>query len=359
MAHRDYYNVLGVGRRSSQDEIKRAYRALAMRFHPDRNSEPEAEQRFKDVTEAYTVLSDPEQRSRYDRLGPLYTPDGRPPKPEDVNEVIGSFFGGMFRRKTQDRGTDLRYTVSLTLEEVATGLDRPIVVPRRVHCHHCGGDGAEPEGGRAICEPCGGTGRSSGARLFRTSCYHCDGQGFTVVKPCNTCDGDGRISIEDSLVVKVPKGVATGQKLKLSGKGDAPTGSGEAGDLFVIVNVAEHTLFRRRGDDLLVELPLTFSEVATGADVVVPTIEGQTTIRIAPGTPSGKIFRLAGRGMPKVGRSGRGDLHLQVMLEVPTELSNSEREALAGWARALSASRHPLRAAFDEVVRIRSSVEAS
>lgn len=358
MAHRDYYNVLGVGRRATQDEIKRAYRGLAMRYHPDRNPNPDAEQRFKDIAEAYGVLSDPEQRARYDRLGPLFTPDGRPPRPEEVNEVLGSLFGGLFRRRSDARGEDLRYTISLTLEEVAGGLDKHIVVPRRIHCNTCGGDGAHPDGGKVTCNVCSGSGRATGSRLFRTSCYHCDGAGFTVEKACERCSGEGRVAIEDTLVVKVPRGVATGQKLKLAGKGDASPGSGEAGDLFVIVNVAEHALFRRRGDDLLVELPLTFAEVAVGADVGVPTLEGSTTIRIPPGTQPGKIFRLAGRGMPRVGRSGRGDLHLQVQLEVPAELSASERKALASWAGSLG-ERHPLRAAFEAAVAARNPQEVS
>lgn len=357
MAHRDYYNVLGVGRRATQDEIKKAYRGLAMRFHPDRNPSPDAEQRFKDIAEAYAVLSNPEERARYDRLGPLYTHDGRPPRPEDVNEVLGTLFGGFFRRRNEERGDDLRYTIALTLEDVARGLDRTIVVPRRVRCATCSGDGAHPDGGKQSCEICSGSGRATGRRLFRTRCYHCDGAGYTVTRSCERCDGEGRVGVEDSLVVKVPKGVATGQKLKLAGKGDDSPGSGEAGDLFVIVNVAEHALFRRRGNDLLVELPLTFAEAAIGADVDVPTLEGLTTIRIPAGTQPGKIFRLSGRGMPRVGRGGPGDLHIQVQIEIPTALSEPERAALAQWSRDLG-ERHPLRAAFAEAVDARTPKEA-
>lgn len=354
MSHRDFYNVLGVARNASQDDIKRSYRNLAMKWHPDRNDGDEATvQRFKDVTEAYRVLSDPDRRARYDRLGPLYTENGRPPRPEDLNEVVTGMFGGLFRRRGAETGEDLRYTVSVTLEEVASGVEREIVVPRRVRCRTCGGDGADPDGGREPCSPCGGTGRSTGPRLFRSDCYHCEGRGFTVKKKCATCDGDGRHPIEDALRVKIPAGVATGTKLKLKGKGDAPRGSGTEGDLYVIVSVSDHPLFRRRGDDVLVEVPVAFPEAALGADVTVPTLEGTTVIRVPAGTFSGKIFRLAGRGLPHVGRSGRGDLHLQVFLEVPEGLSPEQREALEAWARTVPTTHTPRRQAFDQALRER------
>lgn len=354
MSSRDYYNVLGVARSASQDDIKKAYRGLARRWHPDRNpGNEEVVQRFKDITEAYDTLADPDRRARYDRLGPLYTPDGRPPRPEELNEVVGTMFGNLFRRRRDEKGDDLRYTISIGLEEVAVGSEKEIVVPRRMRCRTCGGDGADPDGGRETCTVCGGSGRATGPRLFRTECYHCDGRGFKVVKPCPTCEGDGRHTVEDALKVKIPAGVATGQKLKLKSKGDAPRGSGPEGDLYVVVSVAEHPLFRRRGDDVLVDVPLTFPEVALGADVTVPTLEGTTAIRIPAGTAPGKIFRLGGRGLPRVGRSGRGDLHLQVTLEVPEQLGAEQREALAGWATSLGRGEHPKRQAFDQAVKER------
>ncbi len=354
MSNRDYYNVLGVPRNAQQDEIKKSYRSLAMRWHPDRNpDDPEAEQHFKDITEAYRVIGDPDQRARYDRLGPLYNPDGRPPRPEELNAVVGAMFGNLFGRgrKKNQAGEDLRYTISLSLEEVASGIDKEIIVPRKVRCKLCGGDGADPDGGREVCSVCDGSGRSSGPRLFRTSCYHCEGNGFTIAKSCNRCSGEGRQSIEDTLTVKVPAGVATGQKLKLKSKGNSPSGSGAEGDLFVVVNVAEHGLFRRRGDDVLVELPLTYAELTLGADVEVPTLEGATTIRIPAGTSPAKIFRLAARGLPRVGRKGRGDLHLQVALEIPVNLSESEQGILRDWLQILPENCHPQRSAFDAAVK--------
>lgn len=355
MATRDYYNILGVERGASLDDIKRAYRVLARKWHPDRNQgDAAAEARFKDITEAYRTLSDPEKRSRYDRLGPLYTEDGRPPRPEDLNAVVGTMWNNLFRRRPNRRGEDLRYTVSVTLEEVASGAEKEIVVPRFVACRTCGGDGADPDGGKQTCTVCKGSGRASGPRLLRTDCYHCSGRGFTVARACPTCGGDGRNGLEDVLRVKVPAGVATGQKLKVASKGNAPRGSGEAGDLFVIVSVADHPLFRRRGDDVMLELPLTFPELALGADVTVPTLEGTTTIRIPPQSPPGKVLRLAGRGLPHVGQGpGRGDLHLQLALEVPSDLEESQRQQLVAWASTLPRGTHPRRAQFDQWVEER------
>ncbi len=354
MATRDYYNILGIERSASADDVKRAYRSLARRWHPDRNPEDaDAGTRFKDITEAYRTLSDPNKRARYDRLGPLYTEDGRPPRPEDINEVVGTVWNNIFRRNRGDRGEDLRYTASLTLEEVANGAEKEIVVPRFVRCSTCGGDGADPDEGKQICEVCGGSGRATGPRLFATSCYHCKGKGHVVVQTCPGCGGDGRRGIEDTIRVKVKPGVSTGQKLKVAGKGNVPRGAGEAGDLYVIVSVADHPLFRRRGDDLLVELPLTFDELVLGADVTVPTLEGTTTIRIPPGSEPGKVLRLGARGLPRLGRESRGDLHIQLTLEVPAGLDEACSEALKTWSRTLPSSAHPRRAQFDELVEDR------
>jgi len=355
VATRDLYNILGITKSASPDDVKKAYRSLARRWHPDKNpGDTQAAARFKDINEAYRTLSDPEKRRRYDRLGPLYTEDGRPPKPEDVNEVVSNVFNNLFGRGKGARGEDLRYTVSLTLEEVATGTEKQITVPRFVPCNQCGGDGADPDGGKVKCDVCGGSGKGSG-RLFRTSCYHCSGQGFRVEKRCPTCGGDGRKGLEDQLMVKVPKGVSTGQKLKVARKGNAARGEGEAGDLFVIVSVAEHDLFRRRGDDLLVDLPLTFDELALGADVAIPTVEGSTSIRIPPGSLPGKVLRLGSRGLPRLGQGTRGDLHVQLTLEVPHGLEAEQRQQLEQWARSLPPTSHPRRAAFDRAVQERSS----
>jgi molecular chaperone DnaJ len=353
LSHRDYYNVLGVERSADADEIKKAYRRLALKWHPDRNAgDPTAELRFKHVSEAYRVLSDADERARYDRLGPLYQPDGQPPSPDDVSAMVSRMWDNLWGRNRNAPGEDLRYTVSVTLEEVATGTAREIVVPRKVRCPTCRGLGA-PREGRQVCPICQGSGRSTGVRLFRTSCYHCSGAGFVVTAPCGTCDGDGRVGSEDAIRVKVPPGVATGTRLKVGGKGHEPAGDGRTGDLIVLVDVKEHALFRRRGDDLLVEVPLALHEAALGADVTVPTIDGTTCVRIPPGTPGGRVLRLTGRGLPRFRGAGNGDLHLELVLEVPTSLTEAERARLAAWAGALSSDRHPQRAAFAAAVEAR------
>ncbi len=354
MATPDYYNMLGISRKATPDDIKKAYRRLALRWHPDRNpGDDTAEQHFKDITAAYACLSDGEERTRYDRLGPLYQPDGRPPRPEELNEVLGTVWGNLWGRRKKARGEDLRYTVSLPLEDVATGCERSIRIPRQVRCKTCGGDGAQPGNGRVTCDVCEGSGRAKGVRLFRSDCYHCEGRGYRIVHRCEPCNGAGIRSIDDAVVVKVPAGVATGQKLKLTGKGNEPGDPGPAGDLFVVINVEEHTLFRRRGEDVLVEMPLTFSEMALGADISVPTLEGVTTIRVPAGTAPGRVFRLSNRGLPAVGRTARGDLHLEAVLTVPSDLTPAQREALAAWADTLSDASHPQRQSFDRHVQER------
>jgi molecular chaperone DnaJ len=354
LANRDYYNVLGVSRKASAEEIKRAYRSLALRWHPDRNTnDPGAESRFKDITEAYETLSVPEHRARYDKLGPLYTFDGRPPRPEDLHEAFGTVLSNIFGRRKKGRGEDLRYTLSLAMEEIITDSAREILVPREVRCDHCAGDGADPDGGKQSCNICGGSGKGSGPRLFRSRCYHCDGRGFMITKTCGTCRGESRVTTRENLRVTIPAGVATGQKLKLAGKGNMARGTGENGDLYVIVNVANHEFFRRRGDDLVADLPLTYSELVLGTEATVPTLEGSTVIKVLPGTSPGKVLRLGGRGLPRLGRSGRGDLHLQIELEIPQNLRSASADALQKWSLELKEENHPRRAAFDEAVRRR------
>lgn len=349
MSRRDYYEVLGVPRDCTQDELKKAFRGLALKFHPDRNpDDPDAELRFREIAEAYGVLSEPEQRMRYDRLGPFFRPDGRPPSPEDVSEMLGAALAGLFKKKKGTaKGDDLRYTLSISLEQVARGTEEDITLVRRCGCPRCDGDGAEPEGGHVDCEACEGSGKSAARRIFRSECPRCEGTGRRIVTPCKKCSGAGVLDRKESLKVRVPPGVATGQKLKLRGKGNQPKRGGKPGDLYVLVAVDEHPVFRRRGADLFAEAPLTFAEAALGAELQVPTLDGTTRIRIPPGTPAGKIFRLAGRGLVS-GRSRKpGDLHIKVDVEVPTELDADQRAALRRLADALPAAAHPRRQAFD------------
>ena len=354
MARRDYYAVLGVQRGTSPEEVKKAFRSLALRYHPDRNpDDPEAEERFRELAEAWQVLGDADERQRYDRLGPLYRPDGRPPTPDDLNAFVTDALAGLFKKKKPDRGADLRYTCTVTMEEVARGVTREIEIMRRTTCGRCKGDSAEPDGGRAPCPRCKATGRAGGRVLFRIDCPHCDGTGQAIVTRCKRCSGAGVQDSKEHLSIKIPPGVATGQKLKIRGKGDEGKGKTVPGDLLVLVSVEDHPLFRRRGADLFCDAPVRFDEAALGTDLEVPTMEGTTRIRIPPATSSGKVFRLAGRGLPAVDSKKRGDLHIKVEIEVPAALEPRQRAALQGLLSELDAAAHPARQAFDAQIQKR------
>jgi molecular chaperone DnaJ len=344
MARKDYYTVLGVGKNATEEELKRAFREAAKKWHPDRNpGNPEAEQRFREVAEAWEVLGDPEQRARYDRLGPLFTPNGRPPSTEDLNDFVRDTLNGLLGRKKGHRnGDDIKFTATIQLEEAASGCERTLKVSRKLVCKSCIGSGDAKEG-RQPCSSCGGSGKSATRRFLRNDCAACDGKGYRSPGRCGVCSGAGIVSMEDSLKVKVPPGVATGQKLKVKGKGDESATGGSSGDLLVILSVEDHPIFRRRGADLLCDAPITYIEAVLGVDLRVPTLDGTTTIRVPPGTPSGRSFRLPGRGMPGLGGSGRGDLHVRVQLEVPANLSAEQRGSLAAFAERLGPDNHPQR----------------
>jgi molecular chaperone DnaJ len=355
VARRDLYAVLGVARSASPEEIKKAYRNLARRFHPDRNADnDEAANRFREIAEAYETLSNPDLRSRYDRLGPLYRPDGRPPSPEEVTDWVTDTIGGMFRKRKPDQGEDLRYTLNIELEDVARGDERDIEVRRQCTCRACGGTGADPKVGQSICPHCDGTGRSGGRRLFKTPCPHCNGTGKITIKKCDECAGIGRLEITETLKVRIPKGVATGQKLKLRAKGNDARTPGETGDLYVIINVIEHPLFQRRGSDLLCSVPITIADAALGSAVDVPTLTGKTAIKVPPGTETGKVLRLAGRGLPTVKGGRSGDLHIELEIETPLVQTDSQKKALNSLADSLGDQAYPKRSAFVETMKERS-----
>ena len=355
MARRDLYAVLGVSRGASPDEIKKAYRNLARRYHPDRNADnDEASARFREIAEAYETLSSPELRSRYDRLGPLYRPDGRPPSPEEVTDWVTDTIGGMFRKRKPDQGEDLRYTLSIALEDVATGDEREIEVKRQCTCRTCAGIGADPTDGLTLCTHCDGSGRSGGRRLFKTQCPHCNGRGQITVRKCGKCAGAGRIESLETLKVRIPKGVATGQKLKLRAKGNDARSPGEAGDLYVIINVYEHSLFQRRGSDLLCTVPIRMPDAALGAAVDVPTLDGKTTIKVPAGAESGKVLRLAGRGLPTMKGGRNGDLHIAIEIETPISSTSAHTKALNALNKALGDEAYPKRSTFITNMKERS-----
>lgn len=360
MARRDYYAVLGVPRDAAADDIKKAFRTLAMRYHPDRNPDDvDAARRFREAVEAYETLSEAEKRMRYDRLGPLYRPDGKPPSPEDLREAVSDALSGLFsKRRPDEPGEDLRYTLTVTLEEVANGGERMVTLERQCQCRRCEGTGADPDGGRQSCDNCDGSGQVSG-RLFRSTCPRCDGMGFVNVKRCSRCAGAGRQDIRETIKIKIPRGVATGQKLRIRARGNEARLSNRPGDLIVLISVEEHELFRRRGTDLFCEAPLTWPEAALGTNLRVPTLEGVTMIRIPPGTPGGKVFRLAGRGLPAMKGGRRGDLHIKVRVEVPSRLSAAQRELLSTLSAELGSEAHPERAAYDAQLEARSGAGPS
>jgi molecular chaperone DnaJ len=358
---RDYYEVLGVGKEADPKEIKSAYRKLALKYHPDRSQEPDAEDKFKEISEAYAVLSDPDKRKQYDQFGHAGI-DGRYSQEDifrgvDFEDLLRGFgfggggggFGGggifdMFfgggrgGRRGPARGRDLRYDLTMTLEEVATGLETSIEVPRMETCPTCGGTGAKPGTSPQTCDQCGGTGQTTrvqntpfGQMMTSSTCSKCGGRGQIVSDPCAECRGSGRIRKTRTISVKVPAGVETGQHLRLGGQGEAsPDPGGETGDLYVFVNIRPHPLYKRANDDLLYESPLSITQAALGIDLEVPTLDGKKArIKIPPGTQSGSVFRLKGKGVPRLhGFGGTGDMHVRVNVKTPTSLSGRQRELL-------------------------------
>ena len=340
---RDYYEVLGVSRSASQDEIKKTYRHKARQWHPDVSDAPDAETRFKELNEAYEVLSDPEKRATYDRFGHT-VPGGagfgfgfgaRDPF-EIFEEVFGRGFG--FRTTTRRgprRGADLRYDLDLTFEEAVFGCEKDIQVTRHEQCSECNGSGARPGTTPVRCSECNGTGQVRqvqrsilGSFVNVTTCPVCQGEGETVSFPCPQCKGERRIYATRKLSVNIPPGVDHGTQIRLAGEGEMGRQGGPAGNLYVVLNVEPHPIFQRRGDDVLVELQVNVAQAALGTDVQVPTLEGDEEISIPTGTQSGAVLRLRNRGVPHLRRNGRGDELVLVRVVVPTKLSREQKKLL-------------------------------
>ena len=340
MSKRDYYEVLGVQKNANDQQIKSAYRKLALQYHPDRNQGNQAaEEKFKEAAEAYAILADAEKRTRYDRFGHAGVSSqagaGFDPSTfagfEDIfGGIFGDFFGGG-RRGGPERGSDLRYDLEIAFEESAKGVETTIKVPRLESCESCHGSGSAPGSTPTTCPQCQGRGEQRFQQGFFTvarTCSRCRGTGRVITKPCPTCKGDGRIQQERKLTVKIPPGIAHGQRLRLHGEGEGGTGGGPAGDLYVFVEVAEHAFFRRDGNDLSVEIPLNFTTLALGGSVDVPTLDEKESFKIPEGTQSGTTFRLRGKGMPDVSGRGRGDLYFTVQAVTPKKLTKEQRTAL-------------------------------
>ena len=340
---RDYYEVLGVSREATSQEIKSAYRRLAHEHHPDKAAgKRESEERFKEIAEAYSILSDTEKRSRYDRFGRdgMRGEGGFGQGFGDISDLFGQFFGGGFARPQPVSGGDLVYRLEITFEQAAFGAEAPIEVQRLEPCDVCRGSGAA-EGSRPVtCPTCRGTGQvrySQGFFAVSRTCPGCHGEGIRVEKPCAACGGDGRVPRERTLTIRVPGGVEAGSRLRLSGEGNAAPRGGVPGDLYVVLMVSEHELFRREGDDVILDMDLPFPMFALGGEIEVPTLDGTDTVEIRPGTPVGTEIRLRRKGVVRLSGSGRGDQVLRLRVVVPKTPSREEREILESYARLLNA----------------------
>jgi len=354
---RDYYEVLGVAAGAAETDIKKAYRQLALQYHPDRNpGDKQAEERFKAISEAYAVLSDPDKRAHYDRFGTAPAGGGADSGFgslfEDLFENFFSGGGGRGRRGRGMRGEDLQYELKITLEEVATGLETKIQIPRLERCETCSGSGAEPGTRPLTCETCHGRGEvrmSHGFLTVARPCPRCQGEGVVNRSPCGPCRGEGRQRTERLLSIKIPAGIEDGMQLRVSGEGSGGLGGGPPGDLYVLVRIRDHSLFARSGNDLYCDLPVSFAQLALGAEVDVPVLgEGTARLKISAGTQPNDVVRLRGRGLPRLRERGLGDACYRVVLEVPRKLNARQREALEAFETASKDQRGPLSSAFLE-----------
>jgi molecular chaperone DnaJ len=344
---RDYYEVLSVSRTATDQEIKSAYRRLAVKYHPDKNPNDEtAEEKFKEAAEAYSVLSDTEQRKRYDRFGHAGVSSSAgagnwgAPGFGGIEDILGDLFGfgdvfggarGGSRRSTAQRGADLRYDLEITLEEAAKGMTAQLRIPRLETCDTCKGSGAKAGTQPENCATCSGTGQvryQQGFFSVARTCHVCRGAGRVVKDPCETCSGAGRVEREKQMEVKIPAGVETGSRLRVSGEGESGVQGGAPGDLYVVIHVAEHEQFERQGSNLYEAVPISFAQAALGADIMVKTLDGEEKLKVPMGTQTGTVFRLRGKGMPALGGRGRGDLFVSATVMTPTSLTREQRKLL-------------------------------
>jgi molecular chaperone DnaJ len=367
---RDYYEVLSVSRGASDDELKKAYRRLAIQFHPDRNpGDKAAEENFKQINEAYQVLSDPEKRAQYDRFGHAAFQGSPGPGgfggfdftqgfEEVFSDIFGDFFGtGRGRSRSRSRrGDDLRYDLEIEFEEAARGAEKVVKFQRLTTCEACHGARARggAEGART-CPNCRGTGQvrtQQGFFSISTTCGQCRGEGSIIADPCPKCQGQGRIRKPVSLSVKIPPGVDNGSRLKLRGEGEAGFGGGTGGDLYVVVHVREHPLFVRQDNDVVIEVPVSFPQAALGAEIDVPTLDGKIKLKLPAGTQSGKVFRQKGKGFVDLHGYGRGDELVRIVVETPKRLTARQRELLEEFAKLSGEDvNHPMAKGFVDKIK--------
>ncbi|MEM1223006.1 MAG: molecular chaperone DnaJ [Verrucomicrobiota bacterium] len=374
MSKADYYETLGVSRSATADELKKAYRKLAVKYHPDKNSgDAAAEAKFKEISEAYDVLKDEEKRAAYDRFGHAAfqgggmgrATGGAGQDPFDIfREAFGGgggggifeeFFGGGGGAGRSagggSHGSDLRYDLEISLEEAAKGVEKEIRYRRPIECRKCSGSGAEPGSSKVTCSTCNGTGQVTSNRgfiSFRQVCPTCQGTGQIIANPCSDCRGEGRVMDTSTVNVRIPAGVATGSKLRSAGKGEAGQMGGQAGDLYIIIHVKEHELFERHDNDLFCEVPIKFTLAALGGSISVPTLFGKGSLKIPAGTQTGTTFRLRGQGIPYLRGNGKGDLLIRVQVEVPTKLKADQKEKLEAYAEACGDPANPVSESFVE-----------
>ncbi|MGE3509102.1 MAG: molecular chaperone DnaJ [Vicinamibacterales bacterium] len=368
MSKRDYYEVLGVARTANESELKSAYRKLALKFHPDRNpGDKKAEDAFKEAAEAYGILADAEKRAAYDRFGHAGVRGAAGGGPGfdpsvfnefgDFADILGSMFGfgdmfgGGRRRGGPQRGADLRYDLEISFEEAARGTETAVQIPRQETCETCSGSGAAPGSSPTTCAQCHGQGQVRFQQGFFTvarTCPACRGLGKTISKPCQSCHGAGRVTRERKITVKIPAGIATGQQLRLQGEGEAGSAGGPSGHLYVVIHVQDHEFFRRDGINLFCEIPVNFTTLTLGGEILVPTLDDQETVKIPEGTQTGTTLRIKGKGLPEIGSRNRGDLYATVQVQTPKKLTKEQRHLLEQLAKSLPKEKFEPRAQDSE-----------
>lgn len=356
MSKRDYYEVLGVERGADEKDIKKAYRRMAMKYHPDRNpGDEEAEAKFKELSEAYDVLADPQKRSAYDQFGHAgvdgqggFGGGGAGAGHGSFSDIFGDVFGDIFgggggRRSSVQRGADLKYNLELTLEDAVRGTEKTIKVPTLVNCDTCEGSGAKKGTQPVTCSTCGGIGQvrmQQGFFAVQQTCPACSGTGKIIKDPCNSCYGRGVKEETKTLSVKIPPGVDTGDRIRLSGEGEAGRNGGPAGDLYVEVHVKKHSIFEREGANLYCEVPISFADAALGGEMEVPTLDGRVKLKIPSETQTGRLFRLRGKGVTPVRGGGVGDLLCRVVVETPVNLNARQKELLSELQESMDGKKH-------------------
>jgi molecular chaperone DnaJ len=362
---RDYYEVLGVSRTAGDDELKKAYRKLALKFHPDKTPGKEAEERFKECNEAYQILSDPQRRAQYDRFGHAAFEQNGGMGGFDFaggfDDILGDLFGDFFGtsrgrggRSRARRGADLQYQLEISFVEACRGCEKTLSVPRLARCETCAGRGAKAGTTPQTCPQCNGSGQmrfQQGFFSIAKTCGKCNGHGQIITNPCPSCDGAGARRVTYTVNVKIPAGVDTGSRLKLRGEGEIGGNGGPSGDLYVVLDVEEHPIFVRDGHDLVCEVPVSFAQAALGTELEVPTLDGSVKVKVPAGTQSGHMFRLRGRGVADLNGYGTGDELVRVVVETPRKLTAKQRELLEEFAKLSGEDVHPMSKSFFDKVK--------